>query len=80
MGARDAFVVPRQLLKGLAPSVDGSLSVYRDVLHTIGINQLDGGALCAQRHVVRLHGAIVLQASAAVECTTMFQMQVNMTF
>ena len=60
MRARNALVVPRQLFKRPTLSVDGALAINRHILHLVGIDQLDGGDLRTQRHIVRLHGPVIL--------------------
>ena len=67
VGPRDALVVPRELLKGPSAPVDGARSAQHNVLHAVGINQLHRLRLRAQRHVVALHGAVVVQVGRAEE-------------
>ena len=77
MGPGDAFVIPRQLFKSSAPSVDGAIAIDHHVLHLVGIDQLDGIGLCAQRDIVRLHRLIILQVCAAIERGALFQKQMH---
>ena len=77
VGTGDALVIPRQFLESTAPTVDDALTADSHMAHLVGIDQLDGGSLRAQRHVVRLHRAVVLQARTAIERCTKFQVQMN---
>ena len=77
MGTGDAFVVPRQLLEGTAPAIDGAIAINRHMAHLVGIDQLDGGGLGAQRHVVGLHGTVVLEVGAAIEGGTVFEIEMD---
>ena len=63
----DAFVVPRLFDEGPSLSVDGALSVDDHVVHLVGIDQLDGGGLGAERHIVRFHWLIIPDVSTPVE-------------
>ena len=77
MGTGDALVVPRQFGEHAASPVDGAIAVDDDILHRVGIDELDGLGMGAQRHVVRFHAAVVPQVGGAIECCSQLQMQVD---
>ena len=77
MGTGDALVIPRQLLEGTSTPVDNTLTADGHMVHLVGVNQLDGGSLCAQRHIVRLHRTVVLYARTSIERCAKFQIQMN---
>ena len=76
VGTGDALIVPRQFPESPAPSVDGAIAVDHHVPHLVGIDQLDGVGLCAQRDIVRLHGPVILQVGTAIERGPLLQKQV----
>ena len=49
------------------------------ILDLIGIEELDGGGMGAQRHIVRFHRQIILQVSAAVERGPLLQIEMHIT-
>ena len=73
----DALVVPRELFEGAASSVDSAEAVNHHVSDLVGINQLNGGCLRAQRHVVGLHRPVVVQVGTAVKRGALFQIEVH---
>ena len=77
MRSCDALVVPRQLFKRPALSVDGAFAINHHILHLVGIDQLDGGNLRAQRHKVRLHRPVVHQGCAAIERRPFLQIEMH---
>ena len=68
----DAFVVPRLFSEGPSLSVDGACAVDDHVVHLVGIDQLDGGGLRSERHIVRFHRQIIPDVSTPVERRTLF--------
>ena len=73
MRTGDALIIPRQLFKRPALSVDGAFAINLHICNLVGINQLDGGSLCAQRNIVGLHRPVVFQIGAAIEGGALFQ-------
>ena len=71
-----ALIVPRQFFEGAASPVDGTKAINHNIFHLIGIDQLDGGCLRAQRYIVGPHWLVVLQVCAAKEGSSLFKVEV----
>ena len=60
MRTGDAFIVPREFLKGPSSTIYGTQAINRHILHAISIDQLNSGSLRSKRQIVRFHRYIIL--------------------
>ena len=52
VGTGDALIVPGEFLEGPSSSVDSPETADGDVVYLVGIDELDGGGLCAEGDIV----------------------------
>ena len=71
----DGLVVPCQLGESGSASVDGALSRDGHRAGLVGIDELDGRGVGAQRHIVGLYGDIVPDVCRAVEGGSVLEAQ-----
>lgn len=69
------FVVPRELRKSAAAAVDSALAGDGHTRGAVGIDELYGWRVGAERHIIGLYGRIVGYVGAAEKRGAVFEMQ-----
>ena len=77
MRAGDALIVTALAWEVATATIDCSIAVNNNILHLVAIDKLYGGAVCAQRNEVGAQWDVVGERCAAIECSTVLQVQMN---